>query len=247
VDHSFELPERVVEIWEAGLDLAADELKTLNRLLSQAERDRASRFHFERDRLRFTAARGRLRQLLGRYADVPPSAVVIETGASGKPFTRGEPSLEFNLAHSDNRVVFAFAHWPVGIDVERIRPLPDLLPMAEQFFAPREYEAMRRLTGAPLEDTFFRCWTLKEAYLKAVGDGLNVPLSAFQVSLNPFKPRLLSCQRDPDEPSRWQFAAWADGGFAIALAVGAGAQSVRVRRRWREPCTLDSSWAHTSW
>jgi len=231
VDHSFEVAERVVEIWEAGLDLAADELQTLRGLLSPAERDRASRFHLERDRRRFTAARGRLRQLLGRYREVPPAAVVIEMGASGKPFTRGEPPLEFNLAHSDNRAVFAFAHWPVGVDVERIRPLPDLLTIAARFFARGEYEAMQRLTGAPLEDTFFRCWTLKEAYLKGAGDGLSVPLSAFQVSLNPCEPRMLSCERDPDEPSHWQFAAWADGAFAFALAVAAGAQAVLVRRR----------------
>lgn len=164
VDVLFQWPERVVDVWEAGLDLAADELQSLDRLLSPAERDRASRFHFERDRQRFTAGRGRLRQLLGRYTDVPPDAVVIETRASGKPFTRGKQSLEFNVAHSDNRVVFAFARRPVGVDVEWIRPLPGLLTIAAQFFAPGEYAAMRRLTGAPLEDTFFRCWTLKEAY-----------------------------------------------------------------------------------
>lgn len=231
MDHSFELPESVVEVWEAGLDLAADELQTLNRLLSPAERDRASRFHFERDRRRFTAARGRLRQLLGRYADAPPGAVVIETGASGKPFTRGEPSLEFNLAHSDNRAVFAFARAPVGIDAERIRPLPDLLATAARLFAPGEHEAVRHLTGASLEDMFFMCWTLKEAYLKATGDGLSVPLSAFHMRLNRSEPRMLSCDRDPEEPSRWQFAAWADGGFAIALAVVAEVPPVPVR--WR--------------
>jgi len=242
VDHSLDLPERVVDVWEAELDLPADELRTLSGLLSPAERDRASRFLFERDRRRFAAARGRLRQLLGRYLDAPPSAVLIETGALGKPFTRGDPPLEFNLSHADDRVVFAFAQCAVGIDVERIRPLPDLLPIAEQFFAPGEHEAMQRLTGAPLQDTFFRCWTLKEAYLKGVGDGLSIPLSAFQVRLNPFKPRLLSCQRDPDEPSRWQFAAWADGGFAIALAVAADTGSVLVRRRsWPPGVILDRS------
>jgi len=231
VDHSFDLPERFVEVWDARLDLAADELQTLHGLLTPAERDRASRFHFERDRRRFIAARGRLRQLLGRYRDAPPAALVIEMGASGKPFTRGEPPLEFNVAHSDDRAVFAFAHWPVGVDVERIRPLPDLLMIAARFFAPAEYEAMQRLTGASLEDTFFRCWTLKEAYLKAAGDGLSFPLSAFQVSLNPCEPRMLSCDRDPDEVSHWQFAAWADGVFAVALAVGAGSQAVPLRRR----------------
>jgi 4'-phosphopantetheinyl transferase len=230
-DHSFDLRERVVDVWETGLDLAADELQALHGLLSPAECDRAARFHFERDRRRFIVAHGQLRQLLGRYADAAPSAVMIETRASGKPFTRRELPLEFNLSHADDRVVFAFARWPVGIDVERIRPLPDLLAIAARFFAPGEYDAMQRLTGAPLQDMFFRCWTLKEAYVKAVGDGLNVPLSAFEVSLNPCAPRMLSCDRDPDEPSRWQFGAWADGGFAIALAVGAGAKSVRVRQR----------------
>jgi 4'-phosphopantetheinyl transferase len=232
VDHFSECPERVVDVWEAGLDLAADELQTLGGLLSPAERDHARRFHVERDRRRFTAARGRLRQLLGRYADVPPSAVAIHTRASGKPFMRREPPLEFNLSHSDDRVIFAFARWAVGIDVERIRPLPELLSIAAHFFAPGEYEAMRRLTGAPLEDAFFRCWTLKEAYVKATGEGLNVPLSAFQVSLNPGEPRILSCDHDRGDRSRWKLAAWTDGAFAIALAVGAGAESVvPVRRR----------------
>jgi 4'-phosphopantetheinyl transferase len=244
VDQSFDLPERVVDVWEAGLDLAADELQTISRLLSPAERDRAARFLFERDRRRFAAGRGRLRQLLGRYADASPSAIVIETRASGKPFSRGELPLDFNLSHADDRVVFAFAHCPIGIDVERIRPLPDLLAIAARFFAPGEYDAMQRLTGAPLQDTFFRCWTLKEAYLKAVGDGLSVPLSAFEVNLDPCEPRMLSCDRDPDEPSRWQFAAWADGGFAIALAIAADTGSVLVRRRsWPPGVTLDRSFS----
>src|SRR5262245_18907661 len=126
VDVSFQLPERVVVVWETGLDLAADELQSLDGLLSPAERGRASRFRFERDRQRFTAGRGRLRQLLGRYTNEPPDAVVIETRASGKPFTPGQQSLKWRVAHSDNRVVFAFARRPVGVDVEWIRPLPGL-------------------------------------------------------------------------------------------------------------------------
>src|SRR5262249_41297924 len=111
----FQLPERVVDVWETGLDLAADELQSLEGLLSPAARGPASRFTFERDRQRFTAGRGRLRQLLGRYTNAPPGAVVIETRASGKPFAPGQQPLEFNIAHSDNRAVFAFARRPVGV------------------------------------------------------------------------------------------------------------------------------------
>ena len=237
VDSPIGVSELVVDVWDAELDLPTDEVESLERLLSRTERDRASRFRFEHHRRRFIAARGRLRQLTGCYVNASPETIVIETRESGKPFTRGRQSIEFNIAHCDNRAVLAFATRPIGVDLERIRPLSDLLPLAARFFAPGEYGLLRQLSGASLEETFFRCWTLKEAYLKACGDGLAVPLSAFEVSLDPRDPRLLFHEADPLEPSRWQFGAWTEGPFAIALAVATNNPAMVIRRRsWPSGC-----------
>jgi 4'-phosphopantetheinyl transferase len=150
-------------------------------VLSQGELDRATRFAFERDRQRWVIGRGLLRHLLGHYLNVSPSEIRLTYGEFGKP---GVAGLEFNLAHADDVLIYAFSRNKVlGIDVEPVRLLSDLEKIVENFFAASE-QAL--ILSAPLAERpylFFRHWTLKEAFIKATGKGLNMNLTDFSVRL----------------------------------------------------------------
>lgn len=205
-----ELSQHDVHIWRAKLDVAPSIVASLAATLSPTEQERAARFHFDIHRRRFTVARGRLRQLLSLYTGVPAAEIHIETTTFGKPFV-GQPSgFRFSVAHSDDGAAFAFAWRELGVDLERLRNLPDMLALARRFFSSNEYDVLCALPATEIAPAFFRCWTRKEAYLKARGVGLGVRLSSFTVSLDPERPRLEHSDENPDEPSRWSFASWED-------------------------------------
>jgi 4'-phosphopantetheinyl transferase len=191
-------------VWSAALDQPAEVVQRLHGLLAADERSRADRFHFDRDRRRFIVGRGVLRSLLGSYVHQPPDRIVINYSAYGKPASAAP--LQFNVAHSHELAVFAFtAQAPVGIDVEyQQRVVSDRDRLAERFFAPQEHEAYRALPEAEKRPAFFRCWTRKEAYIKAIGTGLSHPLDRFVVSLAPDQPAaLLSSTDDALASQRW--------------------------------------------
>lgn len=168
------------------LDARAAAAGALARSLSAPERERAGRFRFERDRRRFIVARARLRELLGARLGVPPAAVELACGSNGKPALarRGAHAhWRFNVSHCDDVAVYAFSRSrEVGIDVEAIRPLPAADAIAAQFFSPRESAAYRAAAPRDRPLAFFRCWTRKEAFLKALGVGLSVRLDELDVS-----------------------------------------------------------------
>jgi 4'-phosphopantetheinyl transferase len=171
-------------------------------LLSPCELQRAHRFVFEQHRQRFIAGRAQLRRILATYLALPPEALMFGYGSSGKPALAGP--LSFNLSHSGDVAALAVALFDVGIDIECIRPVEDNL--AEQVFSAREVTALRSLPQAQWTEAFFACWTRKEAYVKALGDGLRLPLDRFSVSLKPSEPaRLLYAAGDPTESSLWEF------------------------------------------
>jgi len=182
------LREEEVHVWSARLDLPRETIQRLERLLNSEEAARASRFHFVRDRDAFTVARGVLRTLLGRYLGERPEKIRFACGPYGKPTLAPEWPTElcFNLSHSESLALFAFARsTEVGIDVERLRPQPDLDEIANRFFSKEEVSALRRLPANAREKAFFSCWTAKEAYIKGIGEGLSMPLDRFAVSLDP--------------------------------------------------------------
>lgn len=159
----------------ALLDLPSAEVAALSRLLSPDERERAARFVFERDRRRYTAARGTLRRLLGAELGVDAAAIEFRYGPNGKPFI-DEP-LHFNVSHSEEWALVALStDGLVGCDVESVRPLPDLV---SRWFAPSECELI--LPSGDREALFFRYWTLKEAVLKGIGSGLTLLSCDFAV------------------------------------------------------------------
>jgi len=183
-----------------ALTVTADELARCRAILNDEERARADRFRFEKHARRFTVARAFLRETLGEVTGRAPESVEITLSQYGKPLVEG---VQFNLSHSSELAVIAIAEWRVGIDVEKVRERP-AMEMAERFFAPDEIEQLRNVAADDRQHAFFRCWTSKEAYLKARGEGITLPLDWFIVSLDRDAPALLRA-RD-DDPSRWSLS-----------------------------------------
>jgi 4'-phosphopantetheinyl transferase len=234
------LPARELHVWRARLDLPGEVLDRLRAGLAEDERARADRFRADVDRRHFVAARGTLRVLLGRYLAVRPADVAFRYSAYGKPALARPASagrLRFNVSHSGGLALYAFAlGHDVGIDVERVCPLDDAGAVAERLFSPAEVAALRALAapdGAGGE-TFFDCWTRKEAYVKALGGGLSLPLDAFTVAVGRGERTTLLGRRpgrggEGGGPARrWTVIPLAPGdGYAAALAVRGAAPRLR--------------------
>jgi 4'-phosphopantetheinyl transferase len=211
-----------VHLWQAKLD--DHDPGKLRLFLADDETLRADRFHFAKDRNHYTVARGLLRKLLGGYLGAHPSALRFTYTEKGKPSLaeshRG--SINFNLAHSHRMVLYAFSRQrEVGVDVEFLREDFAGEGIAERFFSPREIKALGSLPAALRKEAFFNCWTRKEAYIKARGEGLSLPLDGFDVSLAPGEPAaLLGNQKEPAEVSRWAMQSIpVPAGYVAALVV----------------------------
>lgn len=171
-------------------------------VLTEDEQRRAERFRVEAARRRFVTARVMLRRLLGRRLGLPPQSLIVTIGSRGKPELENLPAApHFNLAHSGNLAVVAIASHEVGVDVEELRPLPRAERLAARFFSESERRWLSALPAARHDRGFLQLWTCKEAYLKAVGTGIELPLS--RVEIDPTKPALVSVPGDPDEHTRW--------------------------------------------
>jgi 4'-phosphopantetheinyl transferase len=220
------LQENEVHIWLAWLDVERQERTRLSSYLSKDEVSRVERFVFPRDRDHFIVARGRLRELLGKYLHCPPNAVQFKTGRYGKlSLLDDRDLLRFNLSHSHGVALYGFCMGrELGIDTEKIRPGFAAEGIAERYFSAAE---QRELAGVPkeLRDTaFFLCWTRKEAYIKAHGDGLQIPLDSFDVSLKPGEPETL---RSLDS-GRWNMRSFAPAPeFVAAIIVEGEIRSTR--------------------
>ena len=214
-----------VHVWQAGLDRPPAQVHTLLHTLSTDERARAERFHFRRDREHFIVARGLLRAILGRYLNREPGRLQFRYSPYGKPALAqdsGGTGLCFNVSHSHGLALYAVTRGrEVGVDVEHIRPTPHLEQIAERFFSHREVSALLSLPQDLRAVAFFLCWTRKEAYIKAKGEGLSLPLDRFDVSLIPGEPAaLLGTRGDPREAYRWSLRELTPApGYAAALAV----------------------------
>ncbi len=161
-----------IQVWKARLDLERPRILELTQLLSEEERRRAGRFYFARDSRRFTAARASLRLILGQYLDLAPACLEFAHSASGKPYLRGT-TLRFNISHSADMALVAVADGrEVGVDVERVRPRPDMQRIAERVFSAREIAELQAAPAEAQTEVFFRLWTQTEARLKASGEGL---------------------------------------------------------------------------
>lgn len=220
-------PTDEVHVWSIGLDRPDASVRRLAELLAPDERARAERFVFPRDRRRFTVARAALRTILGVYLAREPAGLVFGYGPRGKP--RIDAEIEFNLAHSHELALCAVARRPVGIDLEHRRPIAEVARLAETAFSPPERAVLLALPESARADAFFACWTRKEAYVKARGDGLYLPLDGFDVSLG--EPAALLANRlDPAEPARWALYSLAPAAdYVGALAVARPAVRLGAR------------------
>lgn len=222
---SLQLVENDVHVWRASLEVSPEELQTLRRVLIEEEIERAGRFYFEKDRHHWTVARAALRLLLGRYLKVDPRQVRFASNEYGKPsllFPESSPRLHFNISHSGGLALYAFAYQrEVGVDVEQRRASIEYDELAGHFFSAHECAALRALPAERREEAFFLCWSRKEAYIKARGKGLSLPLDQFDVSLVPDEPaRLLESREDPQATQHWLMCGLQPGpGYAGALVV----------------------------
>jgi 4'-phosphopantetheinyl transferase len=226
------LHQNDIWVWAASLLQPAEVTSALARLLSIDEQARADRFKFESHRHHFIVGRGLLRLILGQYLNTAPNQIEFEYGPHQKPGLVGTP-LQFNLAHSGDVAVYAITlRHALGIDVEAMRPMADMLSIAKRFFAPAEYHTLRRLPPVVQPTAFYHCWTRKEAYLKATGEGLSLPLDKFEVSLNPGQPAAILTIAGETEPARrWSLTSLEPApGYLGALAVHGQGQRVMCRQ-----------------
>lgn len=214
-----------VHIWRASMVVTSTRLVDYKRMLSPEECKRAERYYFEKDRSRWIVARGLLRILLGRYLQVPPEQPGFVLNEYGKPELASpyqESGLRFNISHSQDIVLYAFTYGrALGIDVEYMRTNIDCAELARHSFSSAEYATWSALPEEQKTQGFFNCWSRKEAYIKARGMGLSLPLKLFDVALTPGEPAaLLHSREDPQEVHAWSMQALEPGsGYAGALVV----------------------------
>lgn len=224
-----------VRVWLTKLDPGAAVVDRLFAVLSPDERKRAARFHFRRDAMRWIVGRTTLRAVLGHCVGTDPAAIAFDYGEKGKPALAGPTDLQFSVTHSAEVAAYAVTVGaPVGVDVERLRPLDQLESIAEHTFSRRECEVLRGLPVQLRLAGFFNCWTRKEAYVKARGEGLSYPLQRFSVSLEPGAPaRLESVDDAPGHVQAWTMEALPlPPGFAGAVVVAT--HPARVVCEWWE-------------
>ncbi len=219
------LGECETHVWRVTLQVAPHYILDLSRLLAADEAARAARFRFARDHDRFIVARAALRSIVGLYVNQKPGEVTFVYGQHGKPalaMDAGTAHVQFNMSHSDGLALCGVTLGrQIGIDVERIRPEIADETIAEHYFSQREISTLRALPPALQTEAFFTCWTRKEAYIKATGKGLALPLAQFDVSMAPGEPAaLLSTRPDLGEARRWSMHHLEPGeGYAAALVV----------------------------
>ncbi len=209
IEHMNTLPTRSVHLWKLTHAEGQPFLSRLKDILSQDEKDRAGRFHFEADRQRYILGRAVLRLLLAAYLNQPPQTLLFQYNPFGKPFLHPQQNpanIQFNLSHSGDLILLAFiSDRPVGVDVERIDARHSGLDIARRFFSPGEYQKLAQLSGPQQVESFFRCWTRKEAFIKAHGRGLSIPLNWFDVTLLPHEPAsILALKKELGKIDEWK-------------------------------------------
>jgi 4'-phosphopantetheinyl transferase len=223
-----------VHVRIACLDRLQSERSYFESILGKDEIDRANRFLFRKDRDRFVAKRGLLRIMLSSYVGVPPGEIIFTYGSRGKPGLEPQvdlPWIEFNLAHSHGMAIYAITKdRSVGVDIESIQADFPVEDVARNVFSIAELSALQALPNNLRTEAFFKCWTRKEAFVKALGDGLSCPLSDFDVSLAPGEPaRLLRVGWAPEEASLWWMEdIEAEPGFSAAIVISGARCRIHV-------------------
>jgi 4'-phosphopantetheinyl transferase len=228
------LPSNEIHIWKVVLDgdSVAMSSSIVNTPLSDEEIARANRFHFERDRRRFAHSHISLRQILARYLRLQPKEIHFSASNNGRPEVvpqQNHRNLQFNLSHSGSfAIVGVTLSRRIGVDVECYRSLQHL-EIANRYFSSWECRELNRLPSDDLEKNFFACWTRKEAFLKATGEGIGTLLSQVSVTVAHSEvPQLREFQPNPSETQRWSLMDIpVQDGYAAAMAFENGPVEVR--------------------
>jgi 4'-phosphopantetheinyl transferase len=213
-----------VDVWKVRLD-EPSRAGSEGAVLSPDEIVRASRFHFERDQIHFTRCRSALRGLLAGYLTIPATEICFEYLVSGKPQLTAEQNqraLQFNVSHSGNMALIAVgSEHRLGVDIEKIRGDVDTMLLTERFFSLRERAGLQALPDHLRVAGFFACWTRKEAFLKATGDGLSFPLADFSVTTHPdLDPKLEELGGNPENRKEWFLADLSvEDGYRATVAL----------------------------
>jgi 4'-phosphopantetheinyl transferase len=214
-----------VHVWCVQLNISDKHLLYFQRSLAPDESRRASRFHFERDRKRYIAKHGLLREILGNYLSIHPAEVQFAYNPHGKPFLLNDlqaQNLNFNISSSGDLALFVFLRGrQVGVDIEKIRQNIEFEELVERFFSENERKAFQLVKPKSKLQTFFCIWARKEAYIKAQGQGLSVPISRFDVFIDPHnKAEIFVADREAMEKDCWSLRDLDPAlGYAAALAV----------------------------
>jgi 4'-phosphopantetheinyl transferase len=235
IPESLALPEDEVQLWRIDLEALRHDESRWNRLLSSDELKRASRFHFPRDRQHFAASRALLRTILAVYLKTDPGSLTFSYSKKDKPslgMPHASAGIAFNISHSGAIALFAFArNRDIGVDVEHLRLDFDAEAIARRFFSAHEQIELAAVDKEHRVEAFFRCWTRKEAYIKATGDGLSLPLTQFDVSLASGDTNALIATRpDNSEAAHW-----------LLQEVPAGPQYIAAL------CVRGRDWKLSSW
>jgi len=202
------MSETAINLHTVNLDVSPPERRSWLAILNDDERARASRFATRELRARWSVSRAGLRAILGSYVGSAPSELQFEQEEFGKPFLTEScgATIHFNLSHSDNLAVVAVtATGPVGVDVERVRAIPDWKRVANRIFSSSENAALSSVDRHQRERAFYNCWTRKEAIIKATGEGLSARLDAFDVTLAPSEPAaVLHDRRSANNEQTWR-------------------------------------------
>jgi 4'-phosphopantetheinyl transferase len=240
------LPIGDLHIWQFRTATALDG-ERLHAVLNPAERARADRFVRETAYRRFVVSHGALRSILGEYFGIPAESVALGRSSLRKPFLPSALDVHFNLSHSADLAVIAGT--PVGIDIEQIHRLGSAGGIASRYFPAMECAALESLAEVERLSALFLCWTRKEAYLRARGDGLSLPLDSFSVSIGADSPALLHSDFGPEEIGRWKLAGVHPApGYAGAVAVelapprGPGMDAGRIRMTETISADAQPSW-----
>lgn len=219
-----------IHVWDFPSAVAEPFLSQCRELLSAEERERASRFHFERDAHRFSVTRSRTRSILSAYLQSPARDLRFVYSEHGKPSVPNPPEdIRFNVSHSGDRALVAVALGrEVGVDIEQIRTNVEVEQLAEKFFSPTERQFIREQPGEEKLAAFFRCWTCKEAFLKGQGVGLSRSLASFDVVFGNNRERLVPIRVDSVE-TRWSLLELETlPGYAAATAVEGSPRTLKV-------------------
>lgn len=221
------LDQGEIHVWRVSLAQTESCLQSLQETLSTDERTKADAFHFPKGRSQFIVSRGALRAILSRYLNISSHILLFDYNPYGKPSliaAQGGNTLRFNLSHSGSMALIAITkNRDIGVDIEGVNPNFSCLEIAEKFFSPLENSVLLSLPEHLQPRAFFTCWTRKEAYIKAVGKGLSIPLNQFDVTIAPGEPAaLLKVEENPEKASRWSLMELIPCSDMVAAVAVAG-------------------------